>query len=460
MDEQHNIGLTSLLTDRYELTMLEAALNSGVAKKQACFEVFSRALPPGRRYGVIAGVGRIVDSIRNFRFGEVELKYLRDNNIVGQETIDFLATYKFSGDIWAYREGEIYFPFSPVVRVEAPFGEAILLETLILSILNFDSAVASAGARMVSAAKDRTLVEMGSRRTHEWSAVSAARAAYIVGFTSTSNLKAGQLYDIPTTGTIAHAFILAHPDEKSAFEAQLSSQGTNTTILVDTYNIEQGIKEAIYAAGTSLSAVRIDSGNPADESIKARSLLDTLGATATKIIISGDLDEYNIEALSTKPIDSFGVGTKLVTGSGEATANFVYKLVAIQSQPSDQQLTPVAKKSVAKSTLGGRKSPFRIFDEQGLAKLEFLDWVDVDGDGINLANLNQDNYRMLQEKVVNQGAPADLASLASLRESHKITKGQLNPTAFDLQPGPPAIPTVFLGQDGRLIQAHNPSETN
>lgn len=460
MDEQENIGLLSLLTDRYELTMLEAALNSEVAHKQSSFEVFSRALPPGRRYGVLAGVGRIVDSIKRFKFSEVELKYLKDNNIVGQKTIDFLATYKFSGDIWAYREGEIYFPFSPIVRVDAPFGEAILLETLILSILNFDSAIASAGARMVSAAKDRLLVEMGSRRTHEWSAVSAARAAYIVGFSSTSNLKAGQLYGIPTAGTIAHAFILAHADEKSAFEAQLSSQGTNTTILVDTYNIEQGIKEAIYTAGTSLSAVRIDSGNPADESLKARSLLDSLGATATKIIISGDLDEYKIEALSTKPIDSFGVGTKLVTGSGEATAHFVYKLVAIQNHPSDQHLTPVAKKSISKSTLGGRKSPFRLLDKNGFAQLEFLDWLDLDSEMESMVNLNQSDFRMLQEKVVSKGIPIEMASLDLLRESHKIAKAQLGPTAIDLQPGPPAIPTVFIGQNGELVRALNQSETN
>lgn len=460
MDELEKSGLLSLLTDRYELTMLEAALNSGVAKKQASFEVFSRDLPPGRRYGVVAGVGRIVDSIQKFRFSETELKYLKDSGVVGQDTIEFLETYKFSGDIWAYREGEIYFPFSPVLRVDAPFGEAILLETLILSILNFDSAVASAGARMISAARGRMLVEMGSRRTHEWSAVSAARAAYIVGFNSTSNLKAGQLYGIPTAGTIAHAFILAHPDEKSAFEAQLSSQGTNTTILVDTYNIEQGIKEAIYAAGTSLSAVRIDSGNPAEESLKARSLLDSLGATATKIVISGDLDEYKIEALSSKPIDSFGVGTKLVTGSGEATANFVYKLVAIQNRPSDQYLTPVAKKSISKSTLGGRKLPLRIFDKNGQAQFEFLDWLDIEGDGPAQANLNQGKYTMLQERVISRGVPADMASLDSLRESHKVAKDKLGSTAMSLDTGPPAIPTVFLGQDGKLVRAHNQQETN
>jgi nicotinate phosphoribosyltransferase len=460
MDELKNEGLLSLLTDRYELTMLEAALNSGVAHKKASFEVFSRALPPGRRYGVIAGVGRIVDSIKKFRFSEVELEFLKDNNIVGQDTIDFLTTYKFSGDIWAYREGEIYFPFSPVMRVDAPFGEAILLETLILSILNFDSAIASAGARMITAANGRMLVEMGSRRTHEWSAVSAARAAYIIGFASTSNLKAGQLYAIPTTGTIAHAFILAHSDEKSAFEAQLSSQGTNTTILVDTYNIEQGIKEAIYTAGTSLSAVRIDSGNPAEESLKARKLLDSLGATGTKIIISGDLDEYKIEALSSNPIDSFGVGTKLVTGSGEATANFVYKLVAIQNHPLDQRLTPVAKKSISKSTLGGRKSPLRIFDNNGFAQVEFLDWLDVDDGGIAQASLDQGDYKMLQEKVVSAGAPTDIVSLDSLRQSHKIAKDQIGPAAIDLSPGPPAIPTVFLGHDGKLVEAHNQSATN
>ncbi len=241
---------TSLFTDLYELTMLEASLQSGVASRMSSFEVFTRSLPPGRRYGVVAGVGRVTEAIADFNFGSEEIEYLESSGRFTKETLKYLSNLSFTGDIWSYEEGDVYFPFSPIMRVDAPFGQAILLETVILSIMNFDSAVAGAGSRMVSVAGGRRLVEMGSRRTHEQAAVSAARAAYIVGFSATSNLRAGQQYAIPTTGTVAHAFMLAHDDEKSAFAAQIRAQGADTTVLVDTYNIEDAIRDAVSVAGT------------------------------------------------------------------------------------------------------------------------------------------------------------------------------------------------------------------
>lgn len=442
---------TALLTDHYELTMLEASLLSGIAAKQSAFEVFSRTLPPGRRYGVVGGIGRAVEAIYNFRFDPEELEFLERSKVVKSATIDYLSKYRFSGNVWAYQEGELYFPFSPVLRVEARFGEAVLLETVILSILNFDSAVASAGSRMVSAANGRRLIEMGSRRTHEKAAISAARAAYVVGFAATSNLKAGQLYGIPTAGTVAHAFILAHPDEQSAFMAQIRAQGPNTTILVDTYSIESGIRKAVSVAGPSLGAVRIDSGDPATESLRARELLNSLGAKDTRIIISGDLDEYSIKDLSLAPIDSFGVGTRLVTGSGSPTANFVYKLVAIEGHDASK-LIPVAKTSVSKATLGGRKTPWRILDPNHKAVLEFLELIDEqNGTDVN-SFFGAKTLRPLQNKVISNGEPVLEASLQSIRASHRESLAELNDLAMELSPGDPNLGTVLIGQNGNIVE--------
>lgn len=439
----------SLLTDHYEFTMLQAAMKSGVATKRTCFEVFARTLPAGRRFGVTAGIGRLVNALADFRFDEEDLRFLADRKILEKSTLNYLENFRFSGNIWAYSEGDLFFPHSPVARVEAPFGEAVLLETLILSILNYDSAVASAGARMISAARGRQLIEMGSRRTHELAAVSAARSAYIVGFASTSNLRAGKEYAIPTAGTVAHAFILAHHDEKSAFEAQIQAQGTSTTILVDTYGIEDGIRSAIAAAGNSLGAIRIDSGDPAFEARKARNLLDSLGAQQTKIVISGDLDEYSIDELSSEPIDIFGVGTRLVTGSGAPTANFVYKLVAIDKSGAGH-FDEVAKTSESKSTVGGRKFPWRVFDDAQNARYEYLELIDRPASP-NQAFSGQ-LMRPLQEEIICNGEPTREFALDGLRIRHREFISEFSVAATEITAGDPAIDTVLSGSDGRLVR--------
>jgi nicotinate phosphoribosyltransferase len=352
---------TALLTDRYELTMLDAALQSGLAGRRAVFEVFARRLPAGRRYGVVAGQGRLHALVQDFTFGAAELAALDD--VVSRRSLDWLDGRVLGGDIAAYAEGETFFPGSPVLTVESCFGEGLLLETLVLSVLNHDSAVASAAARMVIAAQGRPLIEMGSRRTSEQAAVAAARAAYIAGFALTSNLEAGRRHGVPTAGTSAHAFTLAAADEKTAFRAQLDAQGIDTTLLVDTYDTEQGIRNAIEVAGPNLGAVRLDSGDLVEETHRARALLDALGAHDTKVVVTGDLDEHSIAALAATPADSYGVGTSVVTGSGAPTAGFVYKLVAIaDSDDPDAPLRPVAKTSTGKATVGGRKWAARLPD--------------------------------------------------------------------------------------------------
>lgn len=431
MPRSRPLSTPALLTDHYELTMLQGALRSGVAHHHAVFETFTRRLPQGRRYGVFAGLGRVLEAVENFRFGDDELRFLREAGFLDELTLEWLADYRFSGSIDAYREGELFFPGSPVVTVEAPFGEAVILETLLLSIVNHDSAIASAGARMVEAAGGRPLIEMGSRRTHEHAAVAAARAAYVAGFASTSNLEAGRTYGIPTVGTVAHAFILGHRTERDAFDAQVAAYGPGTTLLVDTFDIEQGIRTAIDVAGTELGAVRIDSGDLGVVTRRARSLLDELGATETKIVVSGDMDEYSISSLSGSPIDSFGVGTSLVTGSGAPTAGFVYKLVAIADSPdAEGGLRSVAKRSPGKFAIGGRKDAWRVMDEEGTAFGELIATTPGPPSG---------SCRLLQIPAMRAGEAVHDPSLEDIRTHALAARRELPSAALLLDAGAPAI---------------------
>ena len=238
--------------------------------------------------------------------------------------LQWLADFRFSGTITGYAEGEIYFPNSPIIQVESTFAEAVILETYLLSVLNYDTAVASAASRMIAVAGDRPCIEMGSRRTNEESAVAAARAAAIAGFASTSNLEAGRRYGLTTAGTAAHSFTLLHDSEREAFEAQIKSMGVDTTLLVDTYDVEKAVRTAVEIAGPQLGGVRLDSGDLVSQAAWVRELLDDLGNPNTKIIVTSDLDEYAIAALRSAPVDGYGVGTQLVTGSGAPTASMVY----------------------------------------------------------------------------------------------------------------------------------------
>ena len=344
---------TALLTDRYELTMLDAALRAGTAAEPVVFEVFTRGLPPGRRFGVFAGLGRLLDALGAFHFGPDELEWLAANGVVSGRALDWLAKFSFAGDVHAYREGELYTDGSPVLTVEASFGQAVLLETIVLSILNHDSAVAAAASLITEAAGERPVIEMGSRRTDAGAALAAARAAYVAGFASTSNLEAGRRYGVPTAGTVAHAFVLSFGDERAAFEAQVAAFGPDTTFLVDTYDTEDGIRRAVAAAGAGLAAVRIDSGDLGTVARRARELLDELGATGARIVVTGDLDDRAIRALGAAPVDGYGVGTGVVTGLGAPTAGLVYKLVSAGGRS-------VAKQSPGKATHGGRKWAWRV----------------------------------------------------------------------------------------------------
>jgi nicotinate phosphoribosyltransferase len=418
--------------------MLQAALRSGKANRRGIFEVFARSLAGGRRFGVFAGSGRLLDLIQDFRFGSSEIDWLLANKVIDDATATWLGNYKFSGNIWGYAEGEIYFPYSPVLSVEGTFAEAVVLETLILSVLNYDSAVASAASRMVTAAQSRPVSEMGSRRTGESSAVAAARAAYIAGFSATSNLEAGRSFGIPTMGTASHAFTLLHDSERQAFEAQLEAFGTDTTFLVDTYNIESGIKNAISVAGPTLGGVRIDSGDLPIEVAKARVLLDELGATATKITVTNDLNEFAIASLASAPVDSYGVGTSVVTGSGVAAAGFVYKMVAYQNESGDWHT--VSKQSAKKSNIGGKKFAFRRHSEDGLAVTEVI------GSG-SVPKPQQGDRDLLVQLVSNGVANSAFQGSEGVelaRKHHAKSKADLPSSALRLTKGEPAIQTLFV----------------
>lgn len=438
---------TALLTDHYELTMVRAAMGSGTAHRRSVFELFARRLPEGRRYGVVAGTGRALDAIESFRFGDAEVAFLRDTGVVDDQVAEWLASYRFTGNIWGYPDGELYFPGSPIMVVEGTFAEAVVLETVLLSIFNYDSAVASAASRMTAMAGDRPCIEMGSRRANEWSAVVAARAAYIAGFASTSNLEAGRRFGVPTAGTAAHSFTLLHDTEEEAFRAQLAAWGSNTTLLVDTYDVFEAVKKGVELTNGRLGAVRLDSGDLLSQALDVRRLLDSLGAVNTRIIVTSDLDEYQIAALRAAPVNGYGVGTQLVTGSGAPTCGFVYKLVSrAGSEDRDAPLEPVAKKSANKGSVGGRKFALRRLDDHGIAEAEVV--------GIGAPPEGDHNDRPLLVELVRDGEIVGREPLAAARERHHRVRAELPSAAFKMSKGFPAIVTVMLDAEGG--QTFNP----
>jgi nicotinate phosphoribosyltransferase len=402
---------SALHTDHYELTMVDAALRAGTASEQVVFEVFTRSLPAGRRYGVFAGLGRFLDALDAFVFGDDEIRWLAERGFLSEETMAWLGDFRFSGHVHAYREGELYTGGSPVLTVEGTFAECVLLETLALSIFNHDSSVAVAASLLSRAAGERPVIEMGSRRTDTSAAVAAARAAYLGGLASTSNLEAGRRYGVPTAGTAAHAFVLLFPDERAAFSAQVGALGPDTTLLVDTYDTERAIRLAVEAAGPMLAAIRIDSGDLVAEASRAREILDSMGATATRVIVTGDLDLAMIEALRDSPVDGYGAGTSVVTGLGCPTAGFVYKLVSVAGRP-------VAKRSPGKATFGGRKWAWRI----PASGSEVVATAPSLPSGLEGA-------RALQSTVVDGGVRQAGPTLEEARRYHRSVVDELGPDA-------------------------------
>lgn len=427
---------SALLTDHYELTMIQAALAAGTAERKCLFEAFGRSLPAGRRYGVAAGQGRFLEQLRHFHFTDAQLRYLQKNRIVDSATLDLLREFRFSGTIRGYAEGEVYFPGSPLLTVESTFAEAVVLETLLLSTLNFDTAVASAASRITYAAGGRPCADMGSRRTHEEAAVAAARAAVIAGFDATSNLEAGMRYGLHTIGTSAHSFTLLHDSEREAFAAQIAGLGADTTLLLDTYDVERALRTAVDVAGPGLGGVRLDSGDLAAQATEVRAILDELGAVNTTITVTSDLDEYAIAGLRAAPVDNYGVGTKLVTGSGAPTAALVYKLVSHET--ADGPWVAVAKTSEHKESHGGAKTAVRNFDG-GVAVEESI--------GLPFLPPEQAGGRPLTVDLVVDGAVDEeytgREAVTRAAARHRASLAELPVHGHSLQPGSAAIPTEY-----------------
>ena len=428
---------TALLTDKYELTMLQAALRDGSANRQVTCEVFGRRLPNERRYGVVAGTERVLRAVEDFRFSANQLAEM---DFLDDKTKEYLRHYRFSGQIDGYREGELYFPNSPILTVRGTFGECLVLETVILSIMNADSAVASAASRMVTAADGRPIIEMGSRRTHEYAAVTAARAAYLAGFEATSNLEAGYRYGIPVSGTAAHSWTLAHtnpdgtPNEEATFRSQIDTLGVETTLLVDTYDITKGVETAVKVGGPQLGGVRIDSGDLGAVTRRVRKQLDDLGNHNTNIVVSSDLDEFAIAGLRGDPVDVYGVGTSVATGSGAPTAGMVYKVVEVDG-------IPVAKRSTSKQSVGGAKRALRTYRSSGVAVEEIVYPFEAPAPDTGQLDTREMTIPLMRDGHIVDGLPDLHASREYLDQARKTLPWE----GLALSRDEAAVPTRMVG---------------
>lgn len=368
---------TALATDLYQLTMMAGYHHAGITGRST-FELFVRKLPPGRGYLVAAGIEQALDYLASLRFTADEIAFLRTVPALSRAPRTFfdevLPAFRFTGDVWSVAEGEPMFAAEPFLRVTAPAPEAQLVETALLSIVNFQTLIASKASRIVDAARGRRIVEFGARRAHGLeAALHAARAAFVGGAVATSDVEAGYRFGIPLSGTMAHSWVMTFAHEEAAFRAYLDTFGNDTTLLLDTYDTVVAAR-LIVRAGLRPSGVRLDSGDPAALSREVRRVLDDGGLTATRILASGDLDEDIIASLvdSGAPIDVFGVGTSLSTSRDEPALGGVYKLVEVERAGVT---TPVLKLSEGKRTLPGAKQVWRR-ESDGVAQEDIIGLAD------------------------------------------------------------------------------------
>jgi nicotinate phosphoribosyltransferase len=353
---------TPLATDLYQLTMMAGYQHAGITGRST-FELFVRNLPAGRAFLVTAGLEQALDLLESLRFTADEIRYLRTVPALAAAPDaffdDLLPSFRFTGDVWAVAEGEVVFPHEPLLRVTGPALQAQLVETALLATVTFQTSIASKAARMLAAAEGRPVIEFGSRRAHGLdAALHAARAAYVAGCAATSNVEAGYRYGIPVSGTMAHSWVMSFAHEIDAMRAYLDLFGERTTVLIDTYDTVAAA-HAIVLAGLRPGSVRLDSGDLVTLSREVRRVLNEGGLEATRIIVSGDLDEHRIAQLlaDAAPIDAFGVGTALSTSSDAPALGGVYKLVEIER---DDAMAPVLKLSAGKRTMPGSKQVWRL----------------------------------------------------------------------------------------------------
>lgn len=370
----------ALFTDFYELTMAQGYFLKKM-NKSVVFDVFFRRNPFGGGYSVFAGLGTFLQSLLHFRFEESDIDFLRAQGIFCEEFLSYLKDFHFTGSLWAMEEGQVVFPQEPLVRLHAPLIEAQILEGLILNILNFQSLIASKTARVALATGGKPIMEFGLRRAQGPNgALMATRASFIGGATGTSNTLAGKLFDIPVMGTMAHSWVMSFDDELSAFRAYADLYPNNSIFLIDTYDtLKSGIKNAI-TAGAELVAkghnfgVRLDSGDISYLTRKVRKALDDAGFPQATISVSNELTEEIVSTLvaNNSPINSFGIGTHMVTGGSESSFPGVYKLAAVKNEAGEYIAKMKFSDNPSKTTNPGVKNVFRIYDEGGLAAADII----------------------------------------------------------------------------------------
>ena len=421
--------LSALATDLYQVTMMAGYHASGQDQPRT-FELFVRGLPDHRQYLVAAGLEQALEYLASLHFTADQIAWLRTLDALVDVPASFFDTYlpafRFTGDVWAVDEGEVVFSHEPIVRVTAPAAEAQLVETALLGLITFQTSVASKASRVVSSAEGRAVIEFGSRRAHGLdAAMYAARAAFVAGCVSTSNLEAGRRFGIPVSGTMAHSWVMGFADEVDAFRQYMQIFGAHTTLLIDTYDTLTAARR-IVDTGLRPTAVRLDSGDLLTLSRQVRQIFDEGGLGATRILVSGDLDEYRIQALvrDAAPIDGFGVGTAISVVSDTPALGGVYKLVETME---GGKARPTVKLSTGKRTFPGRKQVWRV-TEGGIASHDVMGLEDERG---------QDG-RMLLSRVMRRGARvAPSISLVEVQERCLARVAQLPATVRALETGAP-----------------------
>lgn len=377
----------ALHTDLYQINMAESYWADGIHNRKAIFELYFRKLPFGNGFAVFAGLERMLEYLRDFRFSESDIAYLREEVGYKEDFIDYLKNIRFTGDMYSMVEGELVFANEPIVRIEAPLVEAQLIETALLNIVNYQTLIATKASRIKQIVKDEKAMEFGTRRAQEMdAAIWGTRAAFIGGFASTSNVRAGKLFNIPVAGTHAHALVQAYKNDYDAFHAY-AKRHRNCVFLVDTYNtLKSGVPTAIKVAkelGDKINfiGIRLDSGDIAFLSKEARRMLDEAGFHDAKIVVSNDLDEYTILNLKAQGarVDMWGIGTKLITAYDQPALGAVYKMVAIENDEGQLEDTIKISANAEKVSTPGLKSVYRIIDRKnGKAEGDYITMHDED----------------------------------------------------------------------------------
>jgi nicotinate phosphoribosyltransferase len=440
LDQAPDYGNGLLVTDLYEMTMLEAYLSSGM-RDRAIFEFFVRKLPRGRSFLMAAGLEQVVRFLLQARCSEDELVWLRRSDMFSPELIDFLASFQFTGNVEAIPEGTLFFADEPVVRVSAPLLQAQLVETRLINFLQYQTLVATKAARMILAAPSKDLIDFGLRRAHSGEAgVLAARASYIAGFAGTATVPAGMLFGIPIFGTMAHSYVQVHGSEKEAFLSFAHSRAKKAFFLIDTYDTERaarkvtGLAPSLAAEGIAVRGVRIDSGDLGRHARNVRAILDEGGLKAAQIMASGGIDEYRLRELTrtAAPIDSYGIGTSLVVSDDAPALDCAYKLKAYAGEPK-------RKRSEGKAYWPGPTQIFRRYGQEGR----------LEGDVVGCADEHLSGEPLLRPVIVEGKLVVPLPELAALR---KHAHDQLQRLPEELKPldADPCYPVEISSRLRRL----------